>query len=66
LSSRGHEIVMTIRDNGRGCDLTQRRDGHGLGLAGMETRARGCGGTFQLETAAGKGLKIEVTCPNGQ
>jgi signal transduction histidine kinase len=66
LSSHGSQIVMTIRDNGRGFDLAQRRDGHGLGLAGMETRARGCGGTLKMETATGKGLTIEVTCPIGQ
>lgn len=72
LSSNGGEVVMTIRDNGRGLDLTERRDGRGLGLAGrglglagMETRARGCGGTVRMESAAGKGLKIEVTCPIG-
>jgi signal transduction histidine kinase len=66
LSSRGQDVVMTIRDNGRGYDLKERRNGRGLGLAGMETRARGCGGTLKLETAEGKGLAIEVTCPNGQ
>jgi signal transduction histidine kinase len=66
LSSRGRDVVMRIRDNGRGCDLSERRNGQGLGLAGMETRARGCGGTLKLETAAGQGLAIEVTCPTGQ
>lgn len=66
LSSRGGELVMTIRDNGRGFEVTERRAIRGLGLAGMETRARGCGGRLRMETAPGKGLTIEVTCPIGQ
>lgn len=63
LSSQDSHVVMTIRDNGRGFEPIERREPRGLGLAGMQTRARGCGGTLKLDTAAGKGLMIEVTCP---
>jgi signal transduction histidine kinase len=70
IVSRSGEIALTIRDNGHGFDMSERRSspglGPGLGLAGMETRARGCGGTLTIETAPGKGLKLEVTCPIGQ
>lgn len=66
LISRKDEVTLSIRDNGRGFDMSERRSAPGLGLAGMETRSRGCGGTFMLESAPGKGLKLEVTCPIGQ
>lgn len=55
---------LTISDNGHGFDMTQRKAG-GLGLAGMETRARGCAGALSLESGPGKGTKIEVTCSVG-
>lgn len=53
---------LTISDNGHGFELTEGRKGGGLGLAGMETRARGCGGKLSMESGAGKGTKIEITC----
>ena len=56
---------MRIADNGRGFDATKPRTGLGLGLAGMKTRARGCGGDLELRAAEGKGVTIEVSCPVG-
>lgn len=66
LLSHGDDVALTIRDNGRGIEMNERHSAPGLGLAGMQTRARGCGGKLSMETAAGKGLKLEVTCPIGQ
>jgi signal transduction histidine kinase len=63
LLLRGEEVTLHIKDNGRGFDVTERRKKRGLGLAGMETRARGSGGTLSLESTPGKGSTIEVTCP---
>ena len=65
LTSQGSDLRLTIRDNGRGFDFHEPRERSGLGLAGMETRARGCGGKLRIQSAAGKGLEIEVTCPIG-
>jgi two-component system sensor histidine kinase UhpB len=60
-------VMLEIRDNGKGVDLGLRHSlangQRGLGLAGMETRARGCGGTVRMESMPGKGFRIEVTCP---
>jgi signal transduction histidine kinase len=64
LQPQGEAVVLTIRDNGHGFEMTARRSAPGLGLAGMRTRAQGCGGSLRLETAMGKGLRIEVTCPS--
>jgi signal transduction histidine kinase len=63
LARRGGEARLWIRDNGKGFEVSARGKAKGLGLAGMEMRARGCGGKLVLESALGKGLTIEVTCP---
>lgn len=65
LRSHGNEVVLTIKDNGHGFEKVQTIAARGLGLAGMETRARGCGGRLAVDTGPGKGVKIEVTCPIG-
>lgn len=63
LDRKGDEVVLKIRDNGSGFTFEDRRSAGGLGLAGMETRARGCGGYVNFITGSGKGVQIEVTCP---
>ncbi len=63
LNRHAGKVALTIRDNGEGFDLVARRKQPGLGLAGMRTRATGCGGSLEMESAPGKGLKIGVTCP---
>ncbi len=63
LLPHGEEVSLRVRDNGGGFDVTERRKSGGLGLAGMETRARGCGGKLTLESTPGKGSSIEVACP---
>jgi len=57
------EVNLSIRDNGQGFDLTAARGSGGLGLAGMRTRAEGCGGMLKVHAAPGKGVEIEVSCP---
>jgi signal transduction histidine kinase len=66
LLTHRDRVTLSIRDNGHGFDISQRGSSRGLGLAGMETRARGCGGALTLDSAPGKGLSVEVTCPIGQ
>jgi signal transduction histidine kinase len=63
LLTRKEQLQLTVHDNGEGLVIGKKRAGSGLGLAGMETRARGLGGTLRMESAEGKGLTIEVTCP---
>jgi signal transduction histidine kinase len=63
LLLRNGDVVLRITDNGRGFDATRPRKGLGLGLAGMKTRARGCGGDLEVKAAEGKGVSIEVSCP---
>jgi signal transduction histidine kinase len=63
LRARSDDVSLTIRDNGQGFDVTQPREAPGLGLAGMRMRARGCRGELAIDTARGRGVKIEVRCP---
>ncbi len=63
LDRKGEEVTLKIHDNGAGFEFGDRRLAGGLGLAGMETRARGCGGYLHYSTAPGKGVEIEVECP---
>jgi signal transduction histidine kinase len=62
LAESSGSLTLQIRDNGRGLD-PQQHGSSGLGLPGMQTRARGCGGTMRIESEAGKGLRLEVNCP---
>lgn len=66
LLTRGpKEVALSIRDNGHGFDHAAPRTSVGLGLAGMQTRARGCDGSLSIDGGTGKGVKVQVTCPNG-
>src|SRR4051812_14117729 len=60
-------ISMHIRDDGTGFDL-QRAKAHkrrrgGLGLSNMRERCAALGGTYDIESAPGKGTRITVRIP---
>jgi signal transduction histidine kinase len=63
LNRKGNEVHLRIRDNGQGFDPDEKAKVHGLGLAGMQTRAEGCGGTLHVKTSPGHGVEIEIECP---
>lgn len=52
-------VVLTVSDNGAGFDPRQPA-ARGLGLIGIEERVRELGGSIQIDTAPGKGVKLEV------
>ena len=63
LASSDTNLLLEIRDNGRGFDpATTPREGH-FGLANMRDRATGLGGTLLVESAAGGGTHIIVNIP---
>ena len=65
LTSTDTDLLLEIRDNGRGFDpSTTPREGH-FGLANMHDRAAGLGGTLLVESAAGGGTHIIVRIPVG-
>jgi signal transduction histidine kinase len=56
-----HPSWMTIQDNGQGFDPDTSRKG--LGLSTMKERAQLSGGSFDLESAIGKGTIIRASWP---
>lgn len=54
------QILLTVQDDGSGFDPERVR---GLGLLGMEERARHLGGTFHIDSLPGRGALLRVTLP---
>jgi signal transduction histidine kinase len=54
------QILVTVQDDGSGFDPERVR---GLGLLGMEERARHLGGTFHIDSRPGRGTLLRVTLP---
>ena len=59
LRKEENRIRLTIQDNGQGFDLETTR--RGLGLTTMSERAQLSGGTFELESAIGKGTILRAS-----
>jgi len=60
-------VRLTIADDGCGISLREpehkRETSHGI--ANMEARARQLGGTFDMESGPGRGMRLSVTAPCG-
>ena len=62
VDRRGPDVVLRIRDDGKGFDAAAVPDGH-LGLAGMRARADKIGATYTVTSRAGAGTTVEVSVP---
>ncbi len=64
LFQMGNQAQITIADDGRGFDTTNRvqRD-TGLGLVSMSERARIIGGTVRIVSALNQGTRVQATIP---
>ena len=62
LLRRGGDVVLTVADDGRGCEPGRVADG-GLGLVNMRERARQLGGTFEMDSQPGRGTTVRVAIP---
>jgi signal transduction histidine kinase len=66
---RPDAVELTVEDDGRGFDVATlgapRPEGrsHGLGIIGMEERARLFGGTLEVSSSAGEGTTIRARVP---
>jgi signal transduction histidine kinase len=67
LEDAGAEVVVSVRDDGRGFAperLTDARSEGRLGVAAsIEGRVRDLGGTMAVESAPGKGTEVEMRVP---
>jgi signal transduction histidine kinase len=55
------ELIVTIRDNGRGMDSDAAITG--FGLSGMRERVEMAGGTFHIDSAPDRGFQIKACLP---
>ncbi|HEU5397495.1 MAG TPA: sensor histidine kinase, partial [Verrucomicrobiae bacterium] len=65
LAYEDGRVRLAVRDDGRGFDaaaILNGSDGH-FGLQNLRSRARKLGGAVEIESAPGKGTRIEATVP---
>jgi signal transduction histidine kinase len=63
LRQRPEELLLEIRDDGRGITSAQTDDPFSLGLIGIRERAGLAGGTVRIEGVAGRGTIVSVRIP---
>jgi signal transduction histidine kinase len=65
LEKEGDSLIFRIEDNGRGFDALAFHEtpSEGLGLRGMQERARLSGGIYQMKSVRNKGTSIRITWP---
>ena len=60
-----HDLVVEVRDNGRGITEQQLTDRRSLGLLGMQERARSWGGDIVVTGGPSQGTTVRVIIPLG-
>jgi|GEM_PF-714490 len=63
LRRRAEELLLEIRDDGRGVTTAETSSSLSLGLIGIRERAELVGGTVQIEGIAGRGTIVSVRIP---
>jgi signal transduction histidine kinase len=61
LTLRDDALVISVEDDGRGFNPSRRASG--LGLLGIHERASIIGGTAHIDSAPGRGTRVEVRLP---
>jgi two-component system sensor histidine kinase DegS len=56
-------IRVSVDDNGKGFDLDSVQKGQSLGLKLIRERTEMLGGTFEVDSAAGKGARVMFSLP---
>jgi PAS domain S-box-containing protein len=60
LHREGNMTILHVEDNGRGFDMSAPRKSGSFGLLGMRERAALLGGELMLDSAPGKGTRMEL------
>lgn len=64
LTRFDHGLNLMVEDNGVGFDLlTQQSDQSGMGLQNMKSRLLKMGGTFEIDSAIGRGTTVLMDIP---
>ena len=63
LRKRPDEMLVEIRDDGKGLPSPKLRDRTSLGIAGMRERARRIGATLEVQGIEGQGTIVSVRIP---
>ncbi len=58
LELHGDEIVLTVEDDGKGADIKGLEEAEGFGISGIRERASLIGGTVELNSDVGTGMKL--------
>ena len=62
LESSADEVVLRVRDDGRGFDADKSFPGH-LGMRSMRERAASVGGVITISSAPGQGTEVTIRVP---
>ena len=61
LSNEADVVRLSVRDDGQGADFGARAFGYGL--LGLSERVQALGGTFEVDSAPGRGTIVRATVP---
>jgi len=64
LSKEGERVILEIRDNGNGLDVSSEKFNSGLGIKGMQERASKIGASLDLKRMQEGGTLLRVEVPN--
>jgi PAS domain S-box-containing protein len=65
LEADAGDLVLTVRDDGRGITESERTSSGSLGLLGIRERAALVGGTVRITGVPGAGTTVEIRIPLG-
>jgi len=63
LTSDGHDLRLSLTDDGKGTTAEQLNDMTSLGIVGMKERVSRVGGEFKIRSQLGQGTRIEISLP---
>ncbi len=63
IADLGNELVVIVQDDGQGIAAQPSAKKSRYGLLGMSERAQSLGGSLMIESAPGKGTRIEASLP---
>ncbi len=66
LSQSKHTFSMTVKDNGVGTNLDDRRKATSFGIVGIRERVSSLGGDLSIDSGGGKGTVLSINLPVAQ